>query len=291
MAVACPRCGTQNPDGNAYCQACGTPLAAPVAATAGAFAGPPPGMAPPGPPGYAPPMAAPSGYQSPYYAPSGPTAPVHRTPWMAIVAGVVALTLVMAGIGTALALIGNHSSQASNNSLGEAVPSPTPGVSPSPVASPTTVASTGLESNDGFSLTLPSGWSIDSKDGESMILTDPNSEGSLTIASGVSLPTQSAQQNVNTLVSTFKSKFPDTRECGASPSNGAFNGVNGISFTLCFTLTSGASSIPAAGAFFAGANASGTVYYLAMLITTQDNLQSYVATCRPVLQSVHWKLS
>ena len=27
MAIACARCGTQNPDGNKFCQACGSPLA------------------------------------------------------------------------------------------------------------------------------------------------------------------------------------------------------------------------------------------------------------------------
>src|SRR5438132_11859140 len=83
MALACPRCGTQNPDGNAFCQACGTPLAAVAPA---AVAGPPPDLPPPvvGPP---PSVPAPS-YQSPYYAPAPGAAlpPVHRAPWVRIIA-------------------------------------------------------------------------------------------------------------------------------------------------------------------------------------------------------------
>src|SRR3989442_9641057 len=119
--MTCARCGAQNPDGNLYCQVCGTPLAAParvVTAPQGPPppappAGPPPGVIPgppPGamsgpPPGIPPPMVGPGGYQSPYYAPTGPVAPVHRTPWMLIMAAVVGLVVLMAGCGTALAII------------------------------------------------------------------------------------------------------------------------------------------------------------------------------------------
>src|SRR5579859_1272044 len=98
MALTCARCGAQNPDGNAFCQACGTPLtAAATRSTPGnppwALAPPPPGppaAPPPGspggvagpPPGLAPPVQTMGGgYQSPYYVPTTPQAPVHRTPW------------------------------------------------------------------------------------------------------------------------------------------------------------------------------------------------------------------
>ena len=279
MPLACPRCGTQNPDGNSFCQACGTPLSAPVAVTVGAYAGPPPGMAAP----------PPSGYQSPYYAPTGPTVAVHRTPWLLIVAGVVLATVLMAGVGTALAFLGNRGSQTSNAGLAD-IPSPTPGLTPSPVA--TTTAQTGLQSNAGFSLTLPSGWVIDSKDNETMVLTDPNGAGSVTVSSGASNPAQSAQNNKDTVDSTLRAKYPDTRECpNTSPANGTLNGVRGISWTLCFTLTSGANSVPAAASVFAGANGSGSVYYLVMVLTTQSNLSAYVNASKPVISSVHWQLS
>jgi zinc ribbon protein len=282
MALACPRCGTQNPDGNAYCQGCGTPLAAPVAVTAGAYAGPPPGMAPPPPS---------PGYQSPYYAPSGASVPVHRTPWILIIAGVLVLTVVMAGIGTALALLGNRAPQTSSSGIAD-IPSPTPGLTPSPVASPTTTTLTGLQSNDGFTINVPSGWSVDSKDNETMVLTDPNGQGSVTVSSGVSIPTQTAQNNKDTVDGALNSKYPDTRECpNTSPTNGTLNGVAGISWTLCFTLTSGANSVPAAASLFAGANNSGSVYYLVMVLTTESNLNAFVNASKPLLSSVHWKLS
>src|SRR3979409_552238 len=114
MAVTCARCGTQNPDGNQFCQACGTPLAVAVA--------PPPATALPGPPAAPPPP--PGGYQSPYYAPSavGPQPPVHRTPWTLIIAAIVVLVLLMAGCGTAIAVLG---SRAANNNQGTGLlPSP-----------------------------------------------------------------------------------------------------------------------------------------------------------------------
>ncbi|HKC20131.1 MAG TPA: hypothetical protein VKE27_10930, partial [Candidatus Dormibacteraeota bacterium] len=235
------------------------------------------------------------GYQTPYYTPSGPSAPVTRTPWALIIAGILVLTVLMAGAGTALAVIANRGNQAGSSGAGIAdVPSPTPGLTPSPVASPTPTgtATTGLESNDGFALNVPSGWSIDTKDSETMVLTDPNGQGSVTVSSGESIPTQTAQNNKDTVDSTLKSKYPDTRECpNTSPASGTVNGVSGISWTLCFTLTSGANSVPAAASLFAGANPSGSVYYLVMVLTTDGNLTGYVNAAKPILQSVHWKLS
>src|SRR6266849_4450915 len=110
MPVACARCGTVNPDGNQFCQTCGTPLTAAAfgpSGPPGAPPGPPPGYMPPGPP----PGAAAPGYQSPYYAPSAASAqaPVHRTPWVLIITAVVVLVVVMAGCGTAFAIIGARS--------------------------------------------------------------------------------------------------------------------------------------------------------------------------------------
>ena len=284
MALACPRCATQNPEGNAFCQACGTPLSAPVAVTAAGFAGSPAGgMAPPPPP---------PGYQTPYYAPTGAPVAVHRTTWVLIIAVVLVATVITAGIGTALAFLGNRAAQTATTTSIADIPGPSQGGTPSPVASPTSTAQTGLESNDAFSLNVPSGWAIDSKDNESMVLSDPNGEGSVTVSSGESFPTQSAQNNKDTVDSTLKAKYPDTRECpNTSPANGTLNGVAGISWTLCFTLTGAANSAPAAATVFAGANSSGTVYYLVMVLTTESNLNAYVNASKPVLSSVRWKLS
>src|SRR5207253_2029709 len=77
------------------------PPAPPPPPPAGAVAGPPPGIAPP--------VVAAGGYQSPFYTPPAVPAAVHRTPWMLIIAAVLLLTVLMAGFGTAMAILGNRS--------------------------------------------------------------------------------------------------------------------------------------------------------------------------------------
>jgi hypothetical protein len=293
MPAMCARCGAQNPDGNLYCQSCGTPLMpAPggvaTAVAPSAIPGPPPGP----PPGFAPPAAAPGGYQSPYYAPVGPGVPVQRTPWTLIVAGVVVLILVMAGAGTVLALAGNHNNASTpTHGLTSELPSPSPGGTPSPVASPVSTSAT-TESNSGVSVTVPPGWTVQAKDNETIILTDPDSTGSVTVASGPSSPAASAQDNKNQIDGYFKTNYPDARTCpNTTTTNTTFNGVGGISWVLCFTVTSGAQSVAGAASLFVGANGGGSVYYLAMVVSRQSNLQSFLTLVKPVLQSVHWKLS
>ena len=239
-------------------------------------------------------FAGPSGYASPYYSPQGAVAPVHRTPWMLIIAGVVALVVLMAGCGTAFAVFASRGSTdtTTSASIGD-VPSPTPATSPSAVATPTTAPSgPAVESNDGVSVTLPAGWTVESKDSETIVLFDPNTEGEVTVASGASLPTASAQDNMNEIDNELKTKYPDTRICpNTKTASTTLNGAKGLSWTLCFTLTDGSHSVPAAASMFAGANASGSVYYLAFVLTRQDNLAAYVTIAKPVLASVHWKLS
>jgi len=294
MALTCARCGAQNPDGNLYCQACGTPLTAAGGVATAAPPGPPPGAYAGPPVGIPPPVAAPGGYQSPYYTPQGVAAPVRRTPWMLIIAAVLALTVLMAGLGTALAVIGSrNSSGTSGTGVGSQLASPSPPGSPSPVGSPTSKPNGATtDSNDGLTVPVPVGWSVAQKDTETIVLTDPNSEGSVTVASGPSSPTQTAQDNKSSIESYFKSKYPDTRNCpNTSASNTTFNGAKGISWSMCFTLTSGSHSVPAGASMFAGANASGSVYYVVMVLTRQDNLQAYLNVSKPVLQGVHWKLS
>ena len=113
-------------------------------------------------------MAAPGGYQSPYYVPTGPVPPVHRTPWMLIIAGIVALVVLMAGCGTALAIIGNRSSSNTNGTAltSPEIASPSPAVTPSPIASPTGVSGAHTEANDGVTIPVPAGWTVANKDSE-----------------------------------------------------------------------------------------------------------------------------
>jgi zinc-ribbon domain len=286
MAVTCARCGTQNPDGNQFCQACGTPLAVaamqPVA---------PPSQLP-GPPAAPPPP--PPGYQSPYYAPSavGPQPPVHRTPWTLIIAGIVVLVLLMAGCGTAIAVFGGRTS-GSNQGAG-LLPSPSPAGTPSPVGNPTPTPGTtasGTASNPGVSFNLPAGWTVVNKDDQSITITNPDSTGSITIGSGASNPAQNAQQNKDTVDKFFQSKYPDAKDCpGSKTSTGSLNGAQGIVWELCFTLTSGSQSVPAAAPLFAGANADGSVYYVILILATQADVKTFVTAAAPILNSIQWKL-
>jgi len=285
MAVTCARCGTQNPDGNQFCQACGTPLAVAAAQPSA------PPSALPGPPAGPPPV----GYQSPYYAPSavGPQPPVHRTPWTLIIAGIVVLVLLMAGCGTAIAVLGSRSTSGTGtNQGGGLLPSPSPAGTPSPVATPTPgTTSSGTISNNGVAFTLPAGWSVVNKDDQSITVTNANSQGSITIASGPSNPAQTAQQNKDTLDKYFQSKYPDTKICpGSKTSTGVLNGANGIVWQLCFTLTSGSQSVPATAPLFAGANADGSVYYAILILTTQADVKEFITAAAPLLDSIQWKL-
>jgi hypothetical protein len=217
---------------------------------------------------------------------------------MLIIAAVVGLVVLMAGCGTALAIIGNRGS--ANTTSGTTIsdlPSPSPATTPTPVASPIPTPSTNpsgvaTESNDGLSIPVPAGWSVASSDSEAIVLTDPNGEGSVTAASGSSSPAQTAQDNKNTMDGYFKTNYPDARICpGTAAVTSTLNGARGVSWSLCFTLTAGGQSIPAAASLFAGANTGGSVYYIVMVITRQANLKAYVAEVKPVLSGIRWKLS
>ena len=285
MAVTCARCGTQNPDGNQFCQACGTPLAVAVAppqpAPPSTLPGPPPGAPPP-----------PGAYQSPYYQPSavGPQPPVHRTPWTLIIAAIVVLVLIMAGCGTAIAVLGNR--VAGNQGGSGILPSPSPAGTPSPGTTPPTTISGSTVANKGEVLTLPPGWTVQSKDDQSIALTNPNGDGSIAVGSGASSPAQTAQQNKDEVDKFFSGKYPDTKNCpGSKTTNGTLNGAPGIFWELCFTVTSGGQSIQAASPVFAGANSDGSVYYVVILLTPKSNLDAFITESAPVLKSIQWKLT
>ena len=306
MALACPRCGTQNPDGNSFCQACGSPLIAPPQAPAmpvgaapaspftepPAFTTPPPtANVPPPPTAYGPPPPPPPAYMSPYYPPATGAVqpPIHRTPWLVIIAAVVLLVVVMAGVGTVLAVVFAHSSNQAAGSIQD-LPSPSPAGSPSPVPTPTITTPTSA-SNAGVAVPLPDGWVVEAQDSESITLISPSGTGSITVASGASSPPQNAQQNKATVDAFFKQQFPDTASCaGSKTTTGSLSGVAGISWELCFTLTSGAQSVPAAALLFVGANPSGSVYYVMYMLTLANNLPAFRNECDPILKGIQWKL-
>ena len=299
--MTCARCGTQNPDGNRFCVSCGTPLvpaaAQAPAAPVGVGAANPPWLAgsPPAPAAaYAamPQQQPQAAYQTPYYAPqpgqSGPV--VHRTPWAVIIAIVVVMILVLSGVGTVLALSLGHKSNPQATALSSASsPSPSAGQTPSPSASPVTGQKV---SNSSETVVVPSGWKVVNKDGRSITIQSPRGDGTLTVASGPFSPPQNAQQIRDQIDKQLAAKFPDAGACpGSSTDNGAIAGVNGIFWTECFTLTSGGQTVTVGEPLWAGANATGSVGYVIVLQTTQDNLTSFVKSCVPILQSgITWKL-
>jgi hypothetical protein len=286
--LTCARCGAQNPDGNQFCQACGTPL---TAVAAGALSAAATGTAPPL--AYASPASSPVAYASPYYSPTGAAAqaPVHRTPLVLILSAVVALIVVMAGCGTAIALFGNRSGNQTNGTgIAAGLPSPSPGDTANPIASP--ISLTGpTASNAGETIPVPTGWVVDSKDSETITLLNPNGNGSVVVGSGPSNPPQSAQQNKDTLDKFFLGKNPDTQNCpNSKTTTGNLNGAPGIYWELCFTLVSGGQSFLAAAPLFAGANSNGSVYYAVLVVTSRDNLQSFINESAPILKGIQWKL-
>jgi hypothetical protein len=277
MALTCAKCGAQNPDGNQFCQACGTPMV--------------PAAAPAPPPAYVSPPPAPAGYASPYYAPTAafPQAPVHRTPWILILAAIFALIVLMAGCGTAIALF-NNGKVAVTGGITADVPSPTPAGSPSPIGSPSSLVGP-TASNTALALPVPSGWVVDSKDNEQITLADPSGAGLMTVGSGSSNPPMSVQQQKDGVDQVFTSKYPDTKTCpNTKTTTGSLNGPQGIFWTICFTLTSGSQSAPAAASMFVGTNADGSVFYGVILLTRQDNLQTFLNEAGPVLKGIQWKL-
>src|SRR6202165_4184683 len=299
MAITCARCGTQNPDLNQFCEACGSPLAV-AAAPPGPTSAPPPG--PPSGPPPGPPPAPLAAYVNPYYPASavGPQPMVHRTPWVLIIGAMVGLVLVMAGCGAAIALLGRNSAT-STNTTGinlAPVPSPTPAGPPQPnqtpssSPSPSPASTSGATaSNAGESLTVPAGWVVTSKDAETITLTNPTGDGSVTVGSGPSSPRQTAQQNKDTVDKFFAGQYPDTKNCpNSKTTTSTLSGAPGIFWELCFTLTSGGHSIQAGAPVFAGANSDGSVYYLVIMMTAYANMDSFITEATPILQSIQWKL-
>jgi hypothetical protein len=210
---------------------------------------------------------------------------------MLIISAVVVLVLLMAGIGTAIAIIGSNQNTQAGSGLAGALPSPSPEGSPSPVGSPV-ASQSATESNAGESVPVPAGWSVADRTSESITLIDPSSDGAITLASGLSNPAQSAQQLHDSIDKALAAKYPDSKDCPTGQTkSGTMNGASGLVWTLCFTLTSGGQSLPAVSSLFVGASSNGGVFYLVELVTVEDNLQAFVIETKPILAGLAWKLT
>src|ERR1700682_2639453 len=289
MPTTCARCGAQNPDGNQFCQACGTPLT--QAAVAPPSAPPPPAPSwlaapPPPPPPTAPPTASaapaplPVAYASPYYSPAGamPQAPVHRTPWVLIISAVVVLILVMAGGATAIALLGGKAGSSAGTMPDQST------------ATPGTTLPT--ESNPVVTVPVPEGWKVTAKDNESIALSDPNGLGFVSVASALQNPKMTDQQQKGVVDASLKSKSPDAVEWRrVKAATGTVGGGKGIFWEMCFTIVANGQSLPAEASLFVGTNADGSAWYAVILVTHQTYMQNLITECEPILRGIQWKLT
>ena len=298
MPVACSRCGTQNPDGNRFCQNCGTVLAAaPPVATQAAPTAPAPV---PGGPAVGPPPAM-GGYQNPYYAPAQPQQ-VHRTPWLLVVGIIVGLVLVMGACGVGIAIVvpkGNtNTNQTSGPKLGTPAPpaiksSPSPVGQASPSPKPTPGQSSGGQTVSVASLTVsvPSGFQVIDKNDNGVTVQTPKGDGVIQVQSGkLSNPT-TEQQLQQAVLAYLKQKYPDANVCG-SDNNVEINGPSGSIAKICFTLTSQNSpAVAAAAVYWLATNSAHNVFYEVDGFTTDANFDSFMDTTSPFVDSVNWKLA
>jgi hypothetical protein len=201
-----------------------------------------------------------------------------------IISAVVALVLVVSGVGTVLALTLGHKTTTPSTTFSSVS-------SPSPSSSPTQVQGQAV-SNKAVGLIVPSGWTVLNKDAASISIQGPHAAGTLTVASGPFSPPRTAQQIRDEIDRQLAAKYPDAAGCqGSSTDQGPVGGVSGIFWTECFTLTTGGQTVPVGEPLWAGANAKGSVGYVVVLQTTQDNLESFIKESRPILQSgITWKL-
>jgi hypothetical protein len=259
------------------------PVAAPPPPQAAPAWGVVPAPAPPA--GY----ASPPGYTSPYYAPVGDTRqpPVHRTPWTIIIAAVVALVVVMAGCGTAVALLTNKVNI--TGGITADLPSPTPAGSPSPVASPSAFSGN-TASNDYVTIPVLPNWQVVHKDSQVIALLSPSLLGSITVASGPLSPASTAQAGKDEIDKAISTKYPGAQNCaGTRPTNGTLNGASGIFWTLCYTVVQNGNSFPAASALFVGVSSNGSVAYLLELATLAGSMDSFRVETKPIVAGITWK--
>lgn len=232
---------------------------------------------------------APDASQSPQPAAgaAGPQPQLHRAPWVVIVSAIVVLIL----LGTLIAVLVNRATTSGSSS--GILPSPGSVGTPSPKVSPSPVGPGGATaSNDVVTFAVPAGWTISSPNGETITITNPNGDGSVTVGSGRMNPAQTAQQDKDRIDRFYDGRYPDTRSCsGSKTTTGALNGQAGIFWEECFTLTAAGQSVPAEAAVFAGANSDGSVYYLVVLLTNQSNVKTFVNQTASILESIHWKLT
>lgn len=273
MALACPQCGTSNPDGNAFCVSCGSALTAtsigdevtrtiqtapfapaPVAAGAPPFAVAPGTALPPlsflpegdtPPAGYAPPSG-------PYLpAPPSGAAPAHRTSSTMLIAIVVIVLLLVGGGGVAYAALNKGgTTPAPTANIPVTVPTTAPTAAPTaaPTQPPSSIpqsASTGhIVATPFAKVFVPTGFTVIDQELD-FIVMGPNS-GSENAVGAQAQPlngaTTNAQLDQDLLAGDQQSDDPSAKMCSTkAPSQTQLVGSGGTItadvISICENLT------------------------------------------------------
>ncbi|MBJ7607981.1 MAG: zinc ribbon domain-containing protein [Candidatus Dormibacteraeota bacterium] len=266
MPLGCTRCGTVNPDGNAFCQNCGASLAA--AAPPGPAQQSPPATPQQPAPAWAPGPAAaapaavvvpPTYYanpaQSQYYAPPlaapGGTGQVHRLSRNALFAIIGSAVLVIAGVGAIVALAGKGPKptpyspppvvSAAPVTSGPVTPSPTSSGAPRPTPPPG--GQTGQVINVGFaSFPAISGFTQQTAQGNVTELDPNDKSGQLFVAMLPAGAITTNQQVSDSLLAGDAKSSPDAVRCSPDAPGPTLAGTGGaqiatVVVTICETLT------------------------------------------------------
>lgn len=263
MPVACARCRTANPDGNAFCVNCGSALAAVPTAAQAAPLGAPAAPIPPQPmPGAMPsqqppppePVATQAGplYPPTYYANPGQTqfytpppvaaggpGPVHRLSRNALIAIIAAAVLVIAGVGAIVALAGKGSkapvyspppvvSSQPVPPTQSSVPTPRPTVSPTQPPGGGGASGAGQPINAGFAqFPALAGFSAQSPQNNSIELDATDNSGQIFVSlEGVTGATTN-QQLADALLAIDQKTSPDAARCSSDQAGPTLAGSGG----------------------------------------------------------------
>lgn len=229
MAVACSRCGMQNPDGNAFCTTCGAPLpvaaATPPASPSVAPAPAPP--ATPSPPTRAtapapltPPVYTPG--QSPYLPPPPPGgASAHRLSRNAIIALVAVAVLIIGGAGIAFAAL-HHGGATPVPPSPTNLPTPRPTAQPTLSPTPTPTAS-GAPANLSTvdtpfaTIVVPNAFTVTDQKADFVQMTDAAKTGLLIVSSDpLAAGTTNSQLDASLLQTDQSQLDPNAGYCSGS---------------------------------------------------------------------------
>jgi hypothetical protein len=265
VALLCPRCGTDNPAGNAFCMSCGSPLAA-----APPTAPPPPPLS--GAPFVPDPDATqtfvpdpdatqtflPPGYvagASPYLpAPPAGTAPPHRTSSTMIIAIVVIVLVIVGGGGVAYAALHKGATTVTvpgNVPVSVPTTAPTsrptqPPPTPAPTSAPTPSSSGGgkILTTTFASVFVPTGYTVSDQESDYIVLGPSNdAEDAVGVqAEPLVGATTNAELDQDLLAADQQSDDPSAHFCSTNaPSQtqirGSAGAITADVITICENLT------------------------------------------------------